>query len=341
MQRSMSLARIGLTIVLAIPCAASLPAVAGAAQHAGQQRIVRGKTSQGFPIRFVLQRLDDGWALKEFDVELHLKCPDGQGIFLFTGDSRYRGMPLGPGNSVSVDEADAYEALHLEGRIGAKQGSGTVEAKLPGLTDDEKPQVCTSKPRRWTEPRHVTDGGGSVRPEGTPPTTTRFHDGELVEMRSSAGRAAHRYEGSTSQDLPMSLTMRNFGGPWRLKDAEFEYRMRCDDGSGFKLYSDWGWGGNRTPALDGSGRFAVDEVDLGDGFHLHGRLGGHQGSGTVAEAMPELTKDEQAMVCTSGKRDWLARRRVPASQPVPTRLPAGTVHVSVGAGGSVRTSHSA
>ena len=56
------------------------------------------------------------------------------------------------------------------------------------------------------------------------------------------------------------------------------------DGTDYKLYSDWGWSGPRGPALDRSGHVGVDEVFLEEGFHLHGRLGGRAGSGTVEEA---------------------------------------------------------
>jgi len=90
--------------------------------------------------------------------------------------------------------------------------------------------------------------------------------------------------GSTSQSLPVSLTTRNIGGRWRLDDAYFAYRMRRQDGTDYKLYSDWGWSGPRGPALDRSGHVGVDEVFLEEGFHLHGRLGGRACSGTVEEA---------------------------------------------------------
>ncbi len=307
-----------LTIVLI--CGSAPLATAGAQRV--DQRVLGGKTSQGMRIQYVMHRVADGWGVQQLNVELHLRCPDGQSIYLFTGGGWTRPRALGPHNSVSIDRSDRYEALHVHGRIGPRGGSGTIEAKLPGLTADEQPQVCTSKSRSWTVQRRVpplapmccstaVDGRGAAISimfgDGTQDISRTTSSGETSRSRHPI--ATHRYEGSTSQDLPLKLTTRNFGGPWRLADADLVFQMSCQQGPGFKFYFDIGWGGGGGARLSPSGRFAVDEVDLEDGLHIHGRLGGRAGSGTVAETEAELTRDEQAMLCSSRTRDWTVKRR--------------------------------
>jgi hypothetical protein len=149
---------------------------------------------------------------------------------------------------------------------------------------------------------------------------------------------AHRfYQGKTSQNAPAFMGTVKNDGNWGIFDLEFGFKMRCDDGTKFRLEAGFGFG---TPVwLDSRNRFAIDE-NYGDAaFHVRGRLGPNAGSGTVEFKLAELTQDEQSQLCTSKERTWTVQRlATPVPVPVPVPVPAGsppqrTVHVTVGANG--------
>jgi hypothetical protein len=141
------------------------------------------------------------------------------------------------------------------------------------------------------------------------------------------GGRPHRlrqYGGETSQAQPIFIKIVRAANGWRLAEADFGFRMRCQDGSKYRLGLGIGWFGG-GPRLDDHGRFSVDEVDPFDALHFHGRLGPHRGSGTVEFTEPALTQDEQAMRCTSKERTWSVVPAVDVTPPPPpTPVPNGS-----------------
>jgi len=320
-------------ISLAIALIATTGPVAFAGSSAGGvppggNRVLRGKTSQGLRIQVAMNRIRGGWGVQELDFGIDLKCQDGERIS--GGMGIFWGAPQHPvqDERFVIDEVNSDIALHFHGRIGPRAGSGTIELAIPVLTSDEKAQTCTSKERTWTLKRTSPALDASCcAPEPTAgrpafAMTARVEHGAVHVTRSmnvgEAGKAALRrarhYSGSTSQDMKAKFTTEQFDANRRVVDLSFGFGIRCQDGTGFTLGTGWGFGGHTGPRLNESGSFGFDSVDIFEGFHVHGRLGAHAGSGTAADNMPALTQDEQAMLCTSKERDWEVKRE---ARPVP------------------------
>ena len=326
---------LGISLTIALICTTAPLAVAGTSGSdgvpPGGDRILRGKTSQGERIQFVMHRIGGGWGIEEIDLGVLLRCEDGTRTGVGQGIGFFGPQPLDDHNRFALDEAFTGEALHIRGRIGPRGGSGTFEETFAALTSDEQAQTCTSKPATWSVERTspaLNTPCCTPRASETLPVLTmtmRVRGGDAVSVSRSwnsgrselapAGRRARFYSGSTSQGEAVDFTTAQFDQGWRLKDADLGFRMRCEDGSRFGLGTGWGFGGTSGPRLDASGDFGFDSVDIFEGFHLHGRLGAHGGSGTAADVEPGLTKDEQAMLCTSKDRSWSAKRATPAPPP--------------------------
>jgi hypothetical protein len=167
----------------------------------------------------------------------------------------------------------------------------------------------------------------------------------LASAQGATGRAGHdrarrAYRGKTSQNARAFIGTVKNDGNWGIEELDFGFKMRCQDGSKFRLGAGIGFG--RPVWLDSRKRFAIDE-NFGDAaFHVHGRLGPNAGSGTVEFTMAQLTQDEQAEVCTSKERTWTVKRVV---TPPPTPVPTGSsssksMYVRIDANGKTRITSS-
>src|SRR3954454_12216646 len=97
-----------------------------------------------------MHRVSGGWGIQELEFGALLRCEDGTRLavgsrILFSGP-----QPLDEHNGFSIDEVDAFEGLHIHGRIGPRGGSGTLETTIAALTQDEQAQTCSSKERTWS-----------------------------------------------------------------------------------------------------------------------------------------------------------------------------------------------
>jgi hypothetical protein len=316
-----------LTIALVGVAPATFAAGSSDGVPPGGTRTFRGKTSQGQKIQLMMHRIRDGGGVQRLEYGALLRCQDGTKIGLEEGWSWFGPLHPTTDDRFDIDEVSTDEAFHFHGRIGPRGGSGTIQVTFPALTQDEEAQTCTSKERTWSVTRRSPSLDApccTPKVTGSIPVltmTTRVGRGGTHVVRSwdkgtnaSASRRQSRfYQGTTSQRLPTDFTTQRFTSSWRLKDTDFAFRIRCEDGQKYGLGKGWGFGGRAGPRLDRKGNFAFDEVDPFERFHLHGRLGAHAGSRTVADTEPGLTQNEQRMLCVSGDRTWTADRAPPRS----------------------------
>ena len=310
----------GPALVAVVPVAAVSPSGATTDIH----RVYQGETSQGQPIQFTVTRHDGTWALKQVSFGAVLRCGDGERTLLASDGFWRPPIVLGERSSVSVAESGSDEVLRLDGGFGAKEGSGTLEARIPALTKQERPQACTSQIRGWS----VTALDRTVSPcclarlngEQLPilSVTSRFGPGAPRMSRSwtrttNSGAAPtvaqHRpYEGSTSQKVPIvTRTTKRPDSPWRLTTSDINFRMGCQSGDTFNYELLDGWG-RHGPRLADGGTFVAEELSLFQGFRLRGRLGPHGGSGRVEDTQPEFNALTQPILCRSNDRAWSVER---------------------------------
>jgi len=170
----------------------------------------------------------------------------------------------------------------------------------------------------------------------------------LVPAVASAGGqdvSFRYYRGTTSQGDPIYVTTYVRDTTTRLYSVDFgSVTLNCEDGSQLQ----WGVGVGWVPgfALPPE-RLDLDWMWLFEAIHIHGRLGVHGGSGTFSDAIPVLTADEQAQLCTTGELTWQLHRTAAGQSSLPaadvqtltTSGPQGTTRtiVTSGADGTTRT----
>jgi len=332
---------IGICLTFGLMTAAGQVAFAGTSGGGvppGGNRILEGKTSQGQKIQVVMHRINGGWGLQELDFGAVLRCQDGRRIGLNEGIYWFGPLESGQNDRFDIDDVSLDEGFHFHGRIGPRGGSGTIEETFPTLTQDEKAQTCTSKERTWTLQRTSPALVSNCCVPHAPgvswvlTVTARIDHGTAHISRSWIGPRGpsttlgktRSYGGRTSQGRNAHVETRQFDAGWRLEKSQFGFRVRCQDGTSFSAGVGYLFGGRSGPLLGDGGSFGIDDADFLGAFHLHGRVGPHDGSGTVETLEPGLTQDEQAMICTSKERDWDVKRQ---ATPVPVAPVSSTIEL--------------
>jgi hypothetical protein len=221
-------------------------------------------------------------------------------------------------------------AFHLHGRLGVHRGSGTISVAIPALTADEQAQLCTTGELTWQVHRTVA-GKASLpaadvqmqvtsRADGTTRTVFTSDDGTtrtVITRADGATRSlvtpgaktadgtSHRrnYRGRTSQALPMFVSTAKVDSTIQLRALDLVETLGCEDGTELRWFF-YGHGSTLPPARLDFDDVSTREAFQQEAFHIHGRLGTHVGSGTASDAIPRLTVDEQAMLCTTGELTW-------------------------------------
>jgi hypothetical protein len=109
------------------------------------------------------------------------------------------------------------------------------------------------------------------------------------------------YRGETSDGHRIAFRVARTDAGRFIREMQWGVTFTCED----ETTQEWviGWGlSNSLPITDGA--FSFDEVDSFMATHLAGHLGPLHGSGTLAMAVPALTADEQAQLCTTGDLTW-------------------------------------
>jgi hypothetical protein len=129
----------------------------------------------------------------------------------------------------------------------------------------------------------------------------------LVVATAAPAHAASKlrvYRGPTSQDQTIAFrVVRNDNGRF-IKELRMQFTLTCEDATTQDWGFGYGFGGRGIPITDGA--FSFDDVNPFNALHLSGQLGWLHGEGTFSIAVPSLTTDEQAQLCTSGDLTWEA-----------------------------------
>jgi hypothetical protein len=138
--------------VVAVIAAILLTFIASAASAEPIKRYYKGETSQGHTIRFkTAVRANGQVRVGGMDLMFEGICEDstsfdfGYGI-TFGGRS---GPVLADGVVVDIDESLGNDALHVDGQIRRRHGSGTLQFVYATLTEDEQAQLCTTGDITW------------------------------------------------------------------------------------------------------------------------------------------------------------------------------------------------
>jgi hypothetical protein len=170
-----------LAVLLALPLIASAGSV-----PPGGKRHYKGTTSQGGrSVSFTTERKGGTWAVSDLNFGLRMRCDDGTHFDLETGYGFGSPIVLDSKDRFAFDDNEFGQAIHVHGRLGPKKGSGTVELKIATLTQDEQPELCTSKIRDWSVTRVVTPTP-SPTPTVVPGTAKR-----TVQVTFDASGQAH------------------------------------------------------------------------------------------------------------------------------------------------------
>ena len=135
----------------------------------------------------------------------------------------------------------------------------------------------------------------------------------LVGTSATAAAAGQRrYDGATTQDIPISFLLRREAAePFRLKALAFGGDMLCaldDTHQEWNVHMSFG----RGPTLDGR-RLTFDDVSAEWAVHITGVFRAQTADGTFRFSVPSLTAEEEAQVCTTGDLTWSANRRAVAN----------------------------
>ena len=136
-----------------------------ASAGAGKRRVYEGMLSNGYPMGIKLV-LHEGRppALSEVEFGADLTCEDGTLQTWFVGFGWGGSLPALPSHALDLDLVDTSQAIHLQGKVQAIHGTGTLRFTIAALTMDEQAQVCTTGELTWTVDR-------TVPPVATPPQT--------------------------------------------------------------------------------------------------------------------------------------------------------------------------
>jgi len=134
----------------------------------------------------------------------------------------------------------------------------------------------------------------------------------LIPVTAASASDAPRvryYEGPTSEGGRLSIRVIVKDGVPYLTLLLIDGPYSCEDGTRGELVDDGvGWGDSLAPAINDA------HLELSENWHVvsfmvSGRLGSHQGSGTLTFLMPGFTADQQAaQVCTTGELTWSVER---------------------------------
>jgi hypothetical protein len=134
----------------------------------------------------------------------------------------------------------------------------------------------------------------------------------VLSANASAGAGKLRvFEGTlgdSGQPITLTLILREDRPP-ALSEVDFGADMTCEDGTTQMWLVGMGWGG-RLPSLP-SHMLDLDAFDLSEVLHVHGKVQAVQGEGTFEFAIPALTVDEHAQICTTGELPWAVVRTSP------------------------------
>jgi hypothetical protein len=121
------------------------------------RREYRGETTQGERIVFKTAEYVNGRVrLTYFEIGTMLTCDDETTHHAGWGYHYGRSGPLlADGTTLDVDEGDVQLAIHIDGELRRRQGSGTLKVTWAALTDDEQAQICTTGDLMWDVLREV------------------------------------------------------------------------------------------------------------------------------------------------------------------------------------------
>jgi hypothetical protein len=324
---------VGAGLAALMVLAVLVPAAASAGGQEMRFRYYRGTTSQGEPVTANTYLKDGTRRGRIFFRSVTLDCEDGTQTRV--GLAWALRMPP----DIDVDYVSPLGAFRLHGRLGVHRGSGTLSFADAQLDADEQAMLCSSGELTWQVER--TDAGSASLPaadvqmrvasradgttrtvitsaDGTTRTIITEADGTTRLVTSEEGTAAGRprlryYRGRTSQALQMFVVTAKVDTTLHLSGLSVDETLACEDGTEVKWFG--GFLAGRNAALSPA-RLDVDYVSPFDAFHIHGRLGTHVGSGTASDAIPRLTADEQAMLCTTGDLTWRLWRTDAGARPI-------------------------
>jgi len=110
-----------------------------------------GETTQGERIELKTAENANGRVrLTYFEIATLLTCDDGTTHHMgWAWHYGTAGPVLAGGTTLKVSEGDLQLAIHLDGELRRRQGSGTLKVTLGALTDDEQAQICTTGDLTW------------------------------------------------------------------------------------------------------------------------------------------------------------------------------------------------
>ena len=130
--------------------------------------------------------------------------------------------------------------------------------------------------------------------------------GTLILTTTVPAHAANRvrlYKGETSQGQRIAFRVAKTDAGRSVALMFLSVTLTCEDAT----TQEWGFGwdfGNTGSVPITDGAFSYDQVDQFMAAHFEGMLGPLRGEGTVSIAVPALSTDEQAMLCTTGDLTW-------------------------------------
>lgn len=128
----------------------------------------------------------------------------------------------------------------------------------------------------------------------------------IVALGATTATAApttiRNFEGTTSQELPLSFTVEATGGNAVITQMSFNTLLTCEDGQ--QISAGHGFFGFNVPIEDG--RFQFDFVSVFFALHWRGRISPSAARGTLTDLYPALTAEEQAQLCPTGELTWTA-----------------------------------
>jgi hypothetical protein len=300
-----------LVTVLAAAAVLVTPLPVAAAGHA-RTRAYAGQTSTGDPISIVTSVRDGVVRLRQFTLEGTKTCEDGRSVSFGSGFHFGRQGPVIPDAQLTFEDVSIIDAIFLSGRLGAHGGSGTISHLSAAFDTMEQPQICTTGELTWTVERAVAR---SVATPQSAAVATTVADGvtktawlggapPAPSSPQASGARIRSYEGRTSNRDPLFIATIVREGSVALLELVFQWPLQCDDGSSFGL----GFAILFGEEPQEPGRLDYDIASPDFVFHVHGRLGAHEGSGTVTAALPALTAELEAQACRTGDLTWRAWR---------------------------------
>ena len=129
--------------------------------------------------------------------------------------------------------------------------------------------------------------------------------GTLILVAALPAHSAPRvrvYRGETSHGQRIAFRVAKTDAGRFVREIDVSVTFACEDGTTQDWGIGWGFARSQVPIADGA--FSYDDVGTFMAAHFEGRLGPLRGDGTLSIAMPSLTPDEQAQLCTTGDLTW-------------------------------------